>query len=429
MPTLRLTDAALKRLKPPDAGRIEFWDSHTRGFGLRMSASGIKNWVLITRVLQGGEWKQKRVTLGAYPALSLSDAREKAAEAKAKAKAGEDPSDRIKTERKALVENSRNTFQIVRTDFLQKYRGRGNKRPAPSTLAEITRVLGSSDFQHWNERPFVSITRRDILDVLDVIVGRGAETLANRALAYLKLLFAWAVEREILEADPCSTIKKPGAEVSRDRVLTGNELRLIWYATEASDSQFGQIIRLLMLTGGRLREVSDLPWSEIDIQKSVWNLPGKRTKNGRDHVVPLTMPMLEILDARKTAQKALVSTGQPMPKLVFTTTGTTPFSGFSRGKSLLDVRINRLLAAESADDSEAGEMPPWRPHDLRRSVATHMAEELRIAPHVIEACLNHVSGTKAGVAGVYNRALHLEERREALQRWSDYVHKLIRADA
>lgn len=429
MPTLRLTDAALKRLKPPDAGRIEYWDSHTRGFGLRMSASGIKNWVLITRVLQGGEWKQKRVTLGAYPALSLSDAREKAAEAKAKAKAGEDPSDRVKTERQALVENSRNTFQIVRAEFLQKYRGRGNKRPAPSILAEMTRVLGSKDFEQWNDRPFSTITRRDILNALDVIIERGAETLANRALAYLKLLFAWAIEREIIEADPCATIKKPGAEVSRDRVLTANELRLVWKATEASDSQFGQIIRLLMLTGGRLREISELPWSEIDFQKSVWNLPGKRTKNGRDHLVPLTPPMLEILNARKSAQKALVSSDQPKPKLVSTTTGKTPFSGFSRGKSLLDVRINRLLAAAAEDDSEAARIPPWRPHDLRRSVATHMAEELRIAPHVIEACLNHVSGTKAGVAGVYNRALLFNERREALQRWSNYVLDLIGANA
>lgn len=369
------------------------------------------------------------MTLGAYPALSLSDAREKAAEAKAKAKAGEDPSDRVKTERQALVDNSRNTFLLVRTEFLEKYRGRGNKRPAPSTLAEMTRVLGSRDFQDWNERPLASITRRDILAALDIIVARGAETLANRTLAYLKLLFAWAVQREIIEADPCSTIKKPGAEVSRDRVLTASELRLIWKATEASDSQFGQIIRLLMLTGCRLREVSELPWAEIDLQKSIWNLPGKRTKNGRDHVVPLTQAMLEILDARKVAQKALVSNGQPMPKLVFTTTGTTPFSGFSRGKSLLDVRIHRFLADQSPDDGESAEMPPWRPHDLRRSVATHMAEELRIPPHVIEACLNHVSGTKAGVAGVYNRALHLDERREALQRWSDHVLELTGANA
>jgi len=411
MPTLRLTDAAIKRFKKPETGRVEYWDSHTRGFGLRLSATGVQSWVVITRSLQAGAWKQQRVTLGSYPALSLAQARKKATDAIAAAKKGDDPAAAVKAERTALVDNSRNTFGTVRTEFLEKYRGRQNRRPAPSTLREMTRVLSADAFDGWTDTPMANLAKRDVLDILDAIVERGAETMANRTLAYLKLLFGWAANRGIIETDPTAGIKKPGHETSRDRVLSLDELRIIWQATESDHTQFNSIVRLLLLTGARLREVAELAWREIDAEARTWTLPAARAKNHREHMVPLSEPALSILEARRETQRTLGTA----PKLAFTTTGTTPFSGFSRAKALLDKRI-----AKAKPDME-----PWRLHDLRRSVATHMAEELRIAPHVIEAALNHVSGTKSGVAGIYNRALHLDERRVALDTWADYLLRLV----
>jgi hypothetical protein len=217
MPTLRLTDAAIKRFKKPETGRVEYWDSHTRGFGLRLSATGVQSWVVITRSLQAGAWKQQRVTLGSYPALSLAQARKKATDAIAAAKKGDDPAAAVKAERTALVDNSRNTFGTVRTEFLEKYRGRQNRRPAPSTLREMTRVLSADAFDGWTDTPMANLAKRDVLDILDAIVERGAETMANRTLAYLKLLFGWAANRGIIETDPTAGIKKPGHETSRDR--------------------------------------------------------------------------------------------------------------------------------------------------------------------------------------------------------------------
>jgi integrase len=411
MPTLKLTDAAIKRFKKPETRRIEYWDSHTRGFGLRLSASGVQSWVVITRSLQAGAWKQQRVTLGSYPSMSLAKAREKATEAKAAAKKGDDPAAAVMAERAALVDNSRNTFGSVRAEFLEKYRGRQNRRPAPSTLREMTRVLSADDFDAWTDAPMANLTKRDLLDVLDGIVDRGAEIMANRTLAYLKLLFGWAAHRGIIEADPTAGIKKPGAETSRDRVLTLDELRVIWQATAGEHTQFNSIVRLLMLTGQRLNEVTGLRWSEVNADARTWTLPAARAKNHREHMVPLSAPVLAILEARRETQRTLGTA----PKLIFTTNRTTPFSGFSRAKTLLDKRI-----------AKAGtELEPWRLHDLRRAVATHMAESLRIAPHVIEACLNHVSGSKAGVAGVYNRALHLDERRAALDAWAGYLLRVV----
>ncbi len=411
MPTLKLTDAAIKRFKKPETGRVEFWDSHTRGFGLRLSATGVQSWVVITRSLQAGQWKQQRVTLGSYPSMTLAEARKKAVEAMASAKKGDDPAAAVKAERTALVDNSRNTFATVRAEFLAKYRGRQNRRPAPSTLREMTRALSADAFDAWIDAPFANLTKRDLLDVLDGIVERGAETMANRTLAYLRLLFGWAAHRGIIDADPTAGIKKPGHETSRDRVLSLDELRVIWQATESDHTQFNAIVRLLLLTGARLREVAQLAWREIDTDARTWTLPGARAKNHREHIVPLSAPALAILEARRETQRALGTA----PKLAFTTTGETPFSGFSRGKSLLDARIAKAGA----------ELVPWRLHDLRRSVATHMAESLRIPPHVIEATLNHVSGAKAGVAGVYNRALHLDERRAALDAWADYLLRVV----
>lgn len=419
MPTLRLTDAAVKKLKIPETGRTEYWDSHTRGFGLRVSASGVRSWVLITRSLQAGEWKQQRVTLGTYPALSLAEARGKATEAKAAAKTGTDPAEAVKEERQKLQDDSRNTFSTVRDEFLTKYRGRQNRRPAPATLDQMKRVLGGDDFAAWADLPMAKITRRDILDGLDTIVSRGAETMANRSLAYLKILFGWSVQRGIIDANPAADIKKPGTETSRDRVLSADELRAIWKATEG-DSQFNDIARLLMLTGQRLNEVAQMRWSEIDTDNRTWTLPAakgdeRRTKNARAHVVPLTDAMIEILETRKTQQKALVRKDKPMPALVFTTTGTTAYSGFSKAKERLDKAVSASMEG----------VEHWTLHDIRRSVATHMAEDLRIAPHIIEAVLNHVSGSKGGIAGVYNRAQHLDERRDALEAWSRHLLTLV----
>jgi integrase len=221
--------------------------------------------------------------------LSLSNARSKAEEAKAKA--GNDPAEAVKEERKQMMDDSRNTYSSVRDDSLVKYRGRKGKRPAPKTLREITRILSGPDFAAWANRPVASITKRDIKDALNTIMLRG-ETIANRSLSYVRLLFKWAVDEEYITTNPAATIKKPGAETSRDRVLSAAELRAIWSATEG-DSLFNGIVRLLMLTGQRLNEVSAMRWSEIDKDSRMWTLPkangdDRRAKNGLAHVVPLT---------------------------------------------------------------------------------------------------------------------------------------------
>lgn len=414
MPTMRLTDPAIKRIKPlPGQARTDYWDSITKGLGLRVSASGARSWVLITRVLVLGEWKQKRVTLGTYPEKSLAVARTDAAQALTLARLGADPADVPRSQKATLVSASRNTFAAVRDEFLEKYRTRANRRPAPRTLEELRRVLHHRDLAGWEERPIAEITRRDVQNIVDGFLGRGQETAANRYLTYLKMLFAWSMDRDILTTDPADRVKRQGAERSRERVLGLDEMRAIWQATAPTQAGkgdlFASIVKVLTLTGQRRDEVAGMAWPEVDLAGALWTLPSARAKNHRDHLIPLTGPVLAILRERQQEQ-ALMGF---RTDLVFTTTGTTPFSGWSRSKARLDDRARKLAA-----------LSPWTLHDLRRSMATRMAEDLHVPPHIIEACINHVSGAKSGVAGTYNRALYLDERAKALAAWAGYVLSL-----
>ena len=410
MPTLRLTDAAVKRLKTlDDVDRTEYWDLATPGLGLRVSASGAKSWVMILRTLKAGTWQQQRVTLGKYPSVSLAEAHHMALEARTRAEQGADPASVRKEQRAELEKDSRNTFAAVVADFLSKYRTRQKRKPADRTLAELKRVLGSDLFAAWADRPMVQITRRDIMDAADALVEQGHETAANRYLTYLKMLFGWAVERGILADDPTTGVKKPGAETSRARVLSAEELRAVWYATAPTQANkgdlFGPIVQTLMLTGQRRNEVAGMRWAEVDVAAGLWTLPAGRAKNHREHLVPLATPVLGILRERQAEQAAM----RMKSAFVFTSAGTAPFSGWSRSKARLDARAG---------------IAPWTLHDLRRTLVTRMGEDLRIAPHVVEAIVNHV-GTRAGVAGVYNRALYLDERRAALNAWAAHIMQVV----
>jgi integrase len=219
-------------------------------------------------------------------------------------------------------------------------------------------------------------------------------------------MFAWGMREGLVLANPVINTNKR-EERPRERILGDAELRLVWQAL--GGNQYGTIVRLLMLTGQRFNEIAALRWSEIDFDRGVISLPGDRTKNRRPHEVPMPKTVRSLLAAQ--ARKA--SNGR---ELVFGE-GAGPFSGQSRCKEVLDQDIARARAGKP--------LPGWVHHDLRRSVATGMAE-IGIQPHIIEAVLNHVSGHKGGIAGIYNRAQYGPEKAQALARWDEHVAGLVR---
>lgn len=236
---------------------------------------------------------------------------------------------------------------------------------------------------------------------LDTIIAGGAPTRANRALAAIKKLMNWCIDRGIIETSPVAALKPPTKEVARERVLTDIELAACWDAATDEGFPFKQFVQLLILTGQRRGEVSGMRRSELDLDNGIWTLPAKRTKNASSHIVPLAPLAIDIL---KSVPRFLDS------DLVFTTNGKTPISGFGRLKERLDVTVG--LDAED-----------WRFHDLRRTMATNMAM-MRIQPHIIEAILNHKTGIVSGVAAVYNRHAYVDEKREALKPWAEKVEEM-----
>jgi integrase len=235
---------------------------------------------------------------------------------------------------------------------------------------------------------------------LEEIAVQSGPIASNRARAAISALFTYALGTGIADANPVVGTIKAGEEVRRDHVILDAELGAIWRACPGTDH--GRVVKLLLLTAQRRDEVANMRWSELDLAMGLWTVPGERTKNGLVHEVPLSELAMQILT------EAPRRNGR---ELVFGD-GAGGFSGWSRSKARLDARVGSAV------------LRPWRLHDLRRTAATGMAN-LGVQPHVVEAVLNHVSGHKAGVAGIYNRAQYKDEKRDALQRWSYHVESWI----
>jgi integrase len=395
MPSLKLTARFVDNVKPPAHGRIEYWDLALPGFGLRVTDKGTKSWTVLYRLRR----RQRRATLGTYPPMLLAEARDRGRAVLRDVDKGHDPAAAKAEERRREAD----LFQAVAAEFIERH-AKPNNRTWRRQESDLQREF----LPLWRDRSIAGIAKRDILEALDKIAARASPRRANRYLALLKKLFNWCTERGYLETSPAAHIKPLAKEVSRDRVLSDDELVQVWRGCEAVGWPFGDLIRLLTLTAQRLGEVSSMQWRDVDLDKGTWTVPAAMAKNGVANEVPLSAAALAIL----TGLPPLAQRGFVFPAL---NGSGTPVSGFSRAKARLDREIATALA-------QAGQpaMPAWRLHDLRRTAASRMAQ-LGIPPHVIEKVLNHTSGSLAGVAGVYNRFGYGGEKRHALESWAAHL--------
>jgi len=402
-----ITDAMVQKLKPaPKGKRNEYWDAIVPGFGLRVTDAGGKSFFLRTRA--GSQ--QLRMSWS-YPANSLEAARAAAKAALGDVERGLDPKAKPAAETQAKVEKAANTFKTIGERFMKQHVG---PRLALSTHREYRRALFGPDTAEWANRPVSSITRADVRAVIDAMVERGSPSAANNTLAYLAKFFNWCAEKDLVDVPPTDRLKKPGPKNVGERTLTEAEIAEVWQAFGAEGGAFCDLFKLLLLTGQRRGEVAGMrrgELSSLDGDRPLWDIPSDRTKNSRPHSVPLAPQAVTIINARPEIGEV---------GLLFTTTGKTPVSAFSKTKERVDGRI-----ARRREEAGLSPMPDWTLHDLRRTMVTMMNERLGIAPHVVESCVNHVSGgAKAGVAGVYNKALYLTERRAAMIAWAEFVRAL-----
>jgi integrase len=415
MPTQLLYEKTVKNAKANSGGRTVIWDSAISGdaslpgsFGIRVTGNGVKTWIIMFRIedpKRPGKMKQQYRKIGSYPALSLADARTAARDALMMVGRGVDPIEARENEKREVA--AVKTVAEAVEAFIRRHAKQKNR-----SWKEVERIFKAYVLPKLGERPVPSVTPGDIHELLDALMDAGHPYMANRLFAHTRKFFNWCAERNWIEEPPTKNMSKPAEEEARDRILSDEEVSEVWAATNAMGWPFGPLFQLLLITGQRRNEVGRMMWDQVDFDQAVWTLPKQDTKAKRKHEVPLSPMAIDLLSS-------LPRNGA----FVFTTTGKTPVSGYGRAK----VRCDELMSVEwlksrrkdkwLQEDVEPQRIPHWRLHDLRRTVASGMAE-IRIAPHIIEKVLNHSTGQISGVAAVYNRHTYLREKTDALNAWA-----------
>ena len=431
-----LTSAAIMRYRP-GKGRREIRDGGCQGLYLVIQPSGHRSFALRFRRPDGAPAK---LTLGSFDAsgtepkdgpvlgapLSLAAARVLSAEIHRQRAQGRDviaDHAAAKHRRRAEIEESaENTFAAAVVDFTDQHaRPKTRRWRANARLLGLAYSKDGSDgptvikgglAERWSDRPITKIDPHDIWAVVDEARRLGVPGLERRAtgrtdplgrvmLACLSSFFGWLKKNRRIERNPCADIDRPDASPPRDRVLTEAEIVRFWRACDKVGEPIGQVLKLLLLTGCRRTELAGMRRDELG-DDGTWTIPSSRTKNKRVHVVPLS-PLA----------RSIIASVKPVASpagYVLTIGGKSPVGGWSKIKERLDAAL--------------GPESPWRIHDLRRTTATGMAT-IGVPPHIVEACLNHASGAKAGVAGTYNRAAYAPEKRAALERWAAHIERVV----
>ena len=406
MPTIRITKAAVDAIQPTEKDQL-YWDNRLPGFGCKVTPKGSKIFIYQYR-LGGRGSPARRFTIGKHGALTADQAKREAEMLALKVAQGSDPQ-RVK------AETARVAVDLAFKPYVEKFAAECLRAEWPATHRYVHSLLVRYAVPVLGNKPLNDITRKDINAVLAPVKTKAA-TAAN-LFGVIRRLLRWAVEQEDLERSPIEGVKGPKPPPSRDRVLDDAELLLVWKASDALGYPFGPLIRLLILTGARREEIAALEWAEIDRETCVWVLPPSRSKNGvaaRQPLSSLAVAELDIL-----AERHGTAASWPKLGLVFSTTGNTSVSGYSRAKNRLDKAIDAL-----AEKQDALPPPPWRVHDLRRTLATGL-QRLGVRFEVTEAVLNHVSGSKSGVAGIYQRHDWAQEKAVALEAWAGHVELLL----
>lgn len=392
-----LTDAKIQSLKPPTSGQAEIIDRTVPGLRLRIGVSGAKSFVLRKRVAG----KYRNITLGRYSErLTLADARKRARALLSDIEIKADPI-------KALPQPKKRgpAAYTIRVLWPEYKKAKADRR----SIGEIERVFDRHILPTFGDRAADGITRAEITAMIDQIAQR-SPVMARNVLSYFSSFYSWALPRlDRLPGNPCRDAGRPPAPKARDRVLSELEVGALWHVLEAEGPPFGPAIQLLLLTGQRRNEVFNADRSEFDVERKLWTIPRHRAKNGVAHLVPLADQALRLV-------KALLATEKSDKLIPARGNWDTGPSGFSKAMK----RIRDALS-ERLDEP----VPHWTLHDLRRTLATGL-QRAQVRLEVTEAVLNHVSGTRAGIVGVYQRHHYLDEKAAALALWNKEVSRLAR---
>ncbi|WP_404292110.1 tyrosine-type recombinase/integrase [Microvirga sp. RSM25] len=392
MPARPLTDIEVRSLRAAPSQRLLVYDAKARGLCLRITP-GTKSWSFVYR--PKGSPRQRRYTIGDYPTWSLAAAREKALALRRQVQDGGDPLLERKAHREALTV----TGLIER--FMERY-----AKPKLRSWRDYEAVLRRDVVPVLGDRRADAVHRTDIADLLDKVAIR-APVLANRLQNTISSVYSWALSEGLVTTNPVMGLRKRTKEVAKERVLSDDEIRRFWQATEGASPAFRDTLRLILLTGQRPGECAGIRAEEVHLASALWTIPAGRTKNKIEHTVPLVGQALAIVTRLSNAR----SSG---PLIV------TP-----RGREL----TSQNLAKAMEGLREGLFTEAVTPHDLRRTAATLMGR-LEIDQMTIGRVLNHASTTKATVTGsVYDRHSYIPQKRRALEALDSEVAQAIAGSA
>ncbi len=410
----RLTEEMIERLKPPKAGRIEYRDEACRGLRLRVSDKGRKSFSVLFRVHGAGAQgsterlragRSRRITLGVWPSLKLSEAREKARTAITAAIEGDDPA----ADRQESIRHRRsNTFAAVLERFIER-----EIRPSLASWQNVKRCLEIHALDRWSAVPLTDLRRSHVHELLDELVANNKPGAAREVRKHLHRLFGWATDREIINANPIAAMKRGDLQPEEiGRALTNDELRAVWHAAGQMSYPFGPFIQLLMLTGQRRGDWARARRSEINSSERWLEIQSERYKGRRAHVVPLARQAWEIIEALPTWA------GED-PPLFLARTGTASMSGFNTLKKRLDALTLAFLQTQTGDAQRR--LANYRLHDLRVTCKTRLVD-LGVSGEVRDAVVGHA---KRGLERTYNKNDYLDGKRRALQAYADHLEAIV----
>jgi len=400
MPQVKLTVRNAPTLPAPAEGFIEYFDMGLPGFGLRVSSKGRRTWLVRYRIR--GRKGKGSMSLGTLDNLDLADARGLAKDALRAAEKGVDPAEPKRQERHA------ETFR----ELADRYIGEYAKKRKRSWKAD-ERIIKRDLLPALGNMRASTIRRADIRQVLRTIIDRGAPIMANRVLEVLRMIFAWALQEEMggIEVNPCSGVPRPAEERSRDRVLSPAEIKSLWKALERPPAgmplRCALVLKLQLVTAQRKGEVVSAEWTEMDRgAERIWTIPGEKAKNGQSHRVPLSDTALELLnEIKKLAGRSRWLFPSPA--------GDRPMTARAVNHAVLRV-VDKLGVGNDV-----------RPHDLRRSAASHMTS-IGITRFIVGRVLNH---SERGVTAVYDRHSYDREKRQALETWAAHLAEMVSGSA
>jgi integrase len=416
-----LTPTLIRGLKPaPQGTRYQIMDAQVPGFGVRVTDTGNRTFILRTRY--PGRASPGRREIGNCADINLTDARDKARQWRSMVGQGIDPVDVEAAERAAAARERATTFESVAEAFIRE------KLPGERKGKDVEREIRRDLMPRWRDRPITSITDLDVLAVIKAKIPDGKVGSRN-LLALVKRFFGWAIAQRVygVTVSPCAGLQASSIigemKGPRDRVLSDDEIFAYWRAAARMPYPYRQIYQVLILTGLRLSEVTDASLSEIDFRNKLWVIPAERMKGkdagkkqARTHAVPLTSGIMVVLEA--------------MPRfnggsfLFSTTNGTSPVWMGTKPKKRLDrrmLRTLRALARKRGEDVGAVVLPPFIQHDIRRTVRSQLSR-LRVAEEVREAILAHA---RPGIKGVYDHHDYLNEKRDALDLWGGRLNEIV----